>query len=1214
MANKVANRTVKIWLDGTEIDNSVNSIQSKVRKLTAELKKTTIGTEEYENKMKQIGELQGILNKHKSDLKDLGKTIDDNNKKADNQKNIFSRAADGVNKYSTLIASSIAAVTGFSLTIRKAVQSFADMEESMANTRKYTGQTDGAVRQMNEDFKKMDTRTSREQLNELAGAAGRLGITSTKDIEDFVDGADKISVALGDDLGEGAVDKIGKLAQMFGEDKTKGLRGAMLATGSAVNELAQNSSANAGYIVDFTADLAGVGQQAGLTQAQIMGYASALDQNMQEEATSSTVFSQLITKMFQEPQRFAQLSGQKVTDFTKLLKTDANKALIEFLGAMKSRGGFDSLAPMFKEMKLDGTRAVGVLSAVATHLDQVKTAQDLANKSYNDGTSVINEFNIQNNTVQAQLDKAGKQFKELTINLGQKLMPVAKYGITTGSAIIKILSKLINFVVNYRTTIIVFTAALIMLNAKKLLHIAYTKLQIIWSENLRGTLLKLWTTLKANPWQAIAAVVAIAAAAIYDYVKKANELTQSQKSMKNIQDKANESIAEQKTQVDMLTNRIHNNNLSLSDRMTAIQALQKIIPDYTAKISKEGKVYQENTIALSKFNAQLQRKALIEGAKDELNELGKKRAELVRKAAEQNRAVHSAIATNDNQQNIAVTSNLGPAMSSFYAGANVKQKKADLSSTKREIKEVDNAIKDVTNSYGKMMADEIAASSTDYGNNNGNNDNTTSNVSSNNKDNINADKKVQKELDRIDAEYEKKKSKVKEQYMAGEIKSQEDYNRKIEDIELDQLDAKLKVAGLEPKKREEINKQIVDAKLKLYDKIKNMMSEMGSTDDEILDDELNTLKQKYNEQLSLLDDAHNKQLLSDEEYERDKKKINERYEKDRNDDVAKDASKKLDLAEKSYKAQLLILRRNRREEYMTDEQYNNAIRQLRLDFLTKVLSDLKLSNEDRAALQDEYNNLIEDQQDDAYQKIKDKNQELFDSMRDDMEQIFTDMGTNIGNLLKGEKDSIKTLLKDILKDMLNLLIDYLEKQLLINDAEILAKNVAKYGGIIGAIKSAAEVALIHAPFKLAKAMVSSFYDGGFTPSGAWNQEQGVVHSNEFVANRFATKNPSLLPVLNLIDTAQKRGSVSNLSNDDVAAVIGYGGSVRQIKGATSTLSNNNTDNALLIGVLNQVILTMKSVKDRFDKPIVAETYATGKGGTIEAEELVKRMKSNVSRS
>lgn len=237
-------------------------------------------------------------------------------------------------------------------TIRKCAQAYADMEESMANVRKYTGQTDEEVRRMNEDFKRMDTRTAREQLNELAGSAGRLGITSKDMIEEFVDGADKINVALGDDLGEGAVDKIGKLAQMFGEDKTKGLRGAMLATGSAVNELAQNSSANAGYIVDFTADLSGVGIQAGMTQAQLMGLASALDQNMQEEATSATVFSQLITKMYQEPAKFAKIAGVEVTKFSNLMKTNANEGLMTFLSAMKSRGGFAEMAPMFEEMQL----------------------------------------------------------------------------------------------------------------------------------------------------------------------------------------------------------------------------------------------------------------------------------------------------------------------------------------------------------------------------------------------------------------------------------------------------------------------------------------------------------------------------------------------------------------------------------------------------------------------------------------------------------------------------------------------------------------------------------------------------------------------------------------------------------------------------------------------------------------------------------------------
>ena len=51
---------------------------------------------------------------------------------------------------------------------RKAVQSYADMEEQMANTIKYTRMTAAEVEELNEIFKGMDTRLAREQLNLLA--------------------------------------------------------------------------------------------------------------------------------------------------------------------------------------------------------------------------------------------------------------------------------------------------------------------------------------------------------------------------------------------------------------------------------------------------------------------------------------------------------------------------------------------------------------------------------------------------------------------------------------------------------------------------------------------------------------------------------------------------------------------------------------------------------------------------------------------------------------------------------------------------------------------------------------------------------------------------------------------------------------------------------------------------------------------------------------
>ena len=613
-------------------------------------------------------------------LKEVKREMNAINSESKETTSLWSRFVNVLNTNWGAVSQIIAAYAGLSMTIRKCAQAYADMEESMANVRKYTGQTDEEVRRMNEDFKRMDTRTAREQLNELAGSAGRLGITSKEMIEEFVDGADKINVALGDDLGEGAVDKIGKLAQMFGEDKTKGLRGAMLATGSAINELAQNSSANAGYIVDFTADLSGVGIQAGMTQAQLMGLASALDQNMQEEATSSTVFSQLITKMFQEPAKFAKIAGIEVQKFTNLMKTNANEGLMQFLGAMKARGGFAEMAPMFEEMQLNGTRAVGVLSAVASHLDQVRTAQDLATQSYASGTSVINEFNVQNNTVQAQLDKAKKRFEDITVELGEQLIPVTRYAISTLSVGIRVLSTLITFSVTHVKQLAVIGAAIAVCTAlwyketiaiklrtaatayatavdkayvatTNLLRAAIIALQATWAlltKGMQGYIVVMRAARLAsltNPWAALATVLTVVGVAVYGAVKaftSYNEAmrnnTQEAKNNRAVAEaqatlakKVSDATLDERNKVDMLNKVIHSNAYTVDERRQAIAAMQKLVPEYHASISKEGTLYNDNQIAIRNYIKELKNAAMAEAIYERKVEINKKKLELKRK-------------------------------------------------------------------------------------------------------------------------------------------------------------------------------------------------------------------------------------------------------------------------------------------------------------------------------------------------------------------------------------------------------------------------------------------------------------------------------------------------------------------------------------------------------------------------------------------------------
>lgn len=233
---------------------------------------------------------------------------------------------------------------------REYVEQYARMQASEADVAKYTGMTAEAVEELNEAFKQMDTRTPREQLNALAADAGRLGIQSKQGVLDFVEAADTINTALGEDLGEDAVKNIGKLAQLFGNDKTMGLKSAMLATGSAINEIAQTSSASEPYLLEFTARMAGVGVQSGLTQAEIIGFASVLDQSMLGVERSSTALQNVFVAMMKKPKEFARVAGMSMGAFSELLGRDANAAFTKVLEGLRGKGDMQALAKTFADL------------------------------------------------------------------------------------------------------------------------------------------------------------------------------------------------------------------------------------------------------------------------------------------------------------------------------------------------------------------------------------------------------------------------------------------------------------------------------------------------------------------------------------------------------------------------------------------------------------------------------------------------------------------------------------------------------------------------------------------------------------------------------------------------------------------------------------------------------------------------------------------------
>ena len=416
-----------------------NELRQNAAKLRRELNNTVPGSEKWKQLQADLKIADARLKEVRASAQGTGISL--------------GKLADGFNRYAAIGASAVATLTGMALTVRGCVNEFAEMEEAESQVTKYTGMAKDEVKALNEEFKKMDTRTPRTELNELAGTAGRLGIQAKEDVLEFVEAADMINVALGEDLGEDAIKNIGKLSDMFG-DSSKSMKENMLAIGSAVNSVAQNSSASEPYLVEFTARMGGVAKQANLAITDVMGFASALDQNMLRSEMASTALSGLIMKIYQEPAKYAKLAGMDVKEFSDLMEKDVNAAILSFLESLGNLGGMNKMAPVLKEMKLSGAEAAGVISTLAGNVAKVRKEQRQASEAFAEGTSIIKENAVQNSTVQAQLEKAKNDFAEIRVQLGEKLLPVMRYMVSTGSLTVKGLSAVVSVLFEYKGAIL----------------------------------------------------------------------------------------------------------------------------------------------------------------------------------------------------------------------------------------------------------------------------------------------------------------------------------------------------------------------------------------------------------------------------------------------------------------------------------------------------------------------------------------------------------------------------------------------------------------------------------------------------------------------------------------------------------------------------------------------------------------------------------------
>ena len=625
--------------------NVLKQLQQEYDNLYEEIGLTNLSLRDLGKRQKDLNAILRQLNpntelykQYSEQLKEVNNRIKELRGTANETRFSLSKLTDGFNKYGAIAASAIAGLTGITLTMRSCVNEYAEMEEAQSQVIKYTGLTKDEVKELNEEFKQMDTRTARTRLNELAGDAGKLGISTKEGVKEFVEAADMINVALGEDLGKEAITQIGKLADMFGTGD-RSLKENMLAVGSAVNSVAQNSSAAEPYLVEFTARMGGVGKQANMAITDIMGFASALDQNMLRSEMASTALSGLILKLYQEPSKYAQLAGLQVEEFTKLMSEDVNEAVLTFLEALNRMGGMDKMAPVLDKMSLSGAEAASVISALAGNVEKVRKEQLGANQAFIEGTSVVNEFTVQNSTVQAELDKAKKRFADIRVELGEQLLPVMKYMVSTGSLTVKGLSAVVSVLMENKRVIVTVTSAIaayvLVVNGATLAKKAYT---VATKAATMATNLFSKAT-KASPWGLVISGATAAITYFSMFRDETDKTTESQKKLNDaLQQNADEMNSLRSVQ-DRAKNMDTLNKRQLSQLREDAQSEVQIIED---KLSAETIAYrkyydEQKKIIESRSDINQAQKAALIRALD--NDTDEKAAELAKLLDQKNQLI-----------------------------------------------------------------------------------------------------------------------------------------------------------------------------------------------------------------------------------------------------------------------------------------------------------------------------------------------------------------------------------------------------------------------------------------------------------------------------------------------------------------------------------------------------------------------------------------------
>lgn len=378
--------------------SNLGSLKEAAERLKAELNDVNLNMDDFAAKAAKLKEVNQQIKELESQTKNVASAWDNAVSRLKNWVLIYAGSAEVWNKMTSTY------------------QDILKLSDAMADVRKTTGLTNDEIEKLTDQVQELDTRISNEKLMQAAVEAGRIGLKTRQEVFEFTR-ASAITLTALDELDARAITSVMKLNELLGETDRLGVQQAILSTASSINELSMASSAAQQPIIDFSRRFGGIAAQANISTAEVLALGSTIDALGQPIEMSSTALNKFTTALLSNGKAIAEdtgLSEDYIFEMTRQGKT--LELMIEVLSKLNNMGGLGEISKYMGDMGGDGARMAAVISALAANLDLLGKNLDISKMSFEEGISVINEYNIKNENAAALVERMANEIKEAFVN------------------------------------------------------------------------------------------------------------------------------------------------------------------------------------------------------------------------------------------------------------------------------------------------------------------------------------------------------------------------------------------------------------------------------------------------------------------------------------------------------------------------------------------------------------------------------------------------------------------------------------------------------------------------------------------------------------------------------------------------------------------------------------------------------------------------------